>query len=83
MRGIIYERFKYISRAVFEKSFLYMPCKGVIVAVRPSESIPPGNISAAIVVAGGWLLLVRGMKYLMILNMNNVTTWLRRRGIPR
>ena len=48
------ERFKYISRAAFEKSFLYMPCKGVIVAVRPSESIPPGNISAA--TGGGWLV---------------------------
>jgi len=31
-----------------------MPCKGVIVAVRPSESIPPGNISAA--TGGGWLV---------------------------
>lgn len=31
-----------------------MPCEGVIVAVRPSESIPPSNISAAN--GGSWLV---------------------------
>lgn len=40
--------------AIFEKSFFYIPCEGVIVAVRPSESIPLGNISAA--TGGGWLV---------------------------